>query len=112
MIIQSPQNQSTCVGGTVTFSCVVMFTSVRPGAASYFINNGTNDASEEPGHSVTNDGHGLTAPANVTTVLTVTNVSISDNGEDYTCAQGLIAISEIAYLIVLGEFTLNGSIKN
>ena len=112
MIIQSPQNQSTCEGGTVNFTCIVMFTSGSPGAASYFINNGTNDASEEPGHSVTNDGHGLTAPANVTTVLTVTNVNISNNGEDYTCAQGLIAISYIAYLTVLGEFTLNDSINN
>ena len=88
MIIRSPVNQSTCAGGTVQFTCVVMFTSGSPGPANWFTNNGVNDASREPSHSVTDDSNGRSAPANVTTMLTVTNVSISDNGADYFCAQG------------------------
>ena len=51
---------------------------------------------------------GRSAPANVTTVLTctVTNVSISDNGADYTCVQGLSARSDTVFLTVFGEFNL------
>ena len=100
-------NQSVCVGDTVNFTCVVMFTSGLLGAASWFTSNGNNDASGEPGHLLTDDSDGLTAPANVTNVLTVTNVSISDNGANYICAQGVITISDIAYLIVFGELLIS-----
>ena len=99
----SPVNQSACVGDTVNFTCVVMFTSVSPSAANWFINNGVNDASKEPDHSLTDDSDGLTVPANVTNMLTVTNVEISNNGADYICAQGIVAHSDTAYLIVFGE---------
>ena len=104
-ILKSPQNQSTCEGGTVNFTCIVMFTSVDPAAATWFTNNGNRDASREPSHSQTDDSDGLTAPANVTNVLTVTNVNINDNGADYICVQGLNTISDTAYLTVFGEFT-------
>ena len=111
MIIQSPQNQSTCEGGTVNFTCIVMFTSVRPAAATWFTKNRNKDARFEPGHSLTDDSDGLAAPANVTNVLTVTNVSINDNGADYTCAQGTNVDDHIAYLTVIGELKIYGSIK-
>ena len=90
VIIRSPVNQSACVGETVDFTCVVMFTSGSPGAAVWFTSNGNVDAITLPGHTRTDDSNGRSAPANVTTVLTVTNVSISDNGTDYFCAQGFI----------------------
>ena len=107
IIIRPPVNQSACVGGTVDFTCVVMFTSGSPGAASWFTNNGNNDATRQPGHTRTDDSNGRSAPANVTTVLTVTNVRISDNGADYTCAQGILVISNTAFLTVFGEFSLH-----
>ena len=103
MIIRPPVNQSTCVGETVLFTCVVMFTSGSPGPANWFTNNGANDASREPGHSLTDDSNGRSAPANVTTVLTVTNVNVSDNGADYTCALGLLTISDTVFLTVFGK---------
>ena len=96
-------NQSVCAGDTVNFTCVVMFTSGLPGPATWFTNNRVSDASREPGHSVTDDSNGRSAPANVTTVLTVTNVSISSNGADYICAQGLVAVSDTAFLTVFGK---------
>ena len=96
-------NQSVCAGETVNLTCVVMFTSGAPGPATWFTNNGNSDASRQPGHSVTDDSNGHSAPANVTTVLTVTNVGISDNGIDYTCAQGFNIISDTVFLIVFGE---------
>ena len=106
VIVWSPVNQSSCVGDTVTFTCVVIFTSGSPGPAIWATNNGANDASRLPGHSVTDDSDGLTAPANVTNVLTVTNVSISNNGADYICGQGFNTISDTAYLLVFGELLI------
>ena len=103
MIIQPPQNQTGCEGGTVNFTCLVMFTSGLPSAANWFTNDGDNDACTQPDHTRTDDSNGRSAPANVTTVLTVTNLSISVNGADYICAQGLNAISDTAFLTVLGE---------
>ena len=100
-------NQSACAGDTVQFTCVVMFTSGLPGPASWFTNNGVIDASREPGHSVTDDSNGRSAPANVNNVLTMTNVSISNNGADYICTQGLLAISDTAFLTVFGELQIS-----
>ena len=105
VIIRSPVNQSTCAGETLNFTCVVMFTSGSSGPASWFTNNGNNDASRLPGHTLTDDSNGRSAPANITTVLTVTNVSISDNGTDYICTQGIFAISDTAFLTVFGKIT-------
>ena len=100
-------NQSTCEGGTVNFTCVVMFTSVSPGPAIWLTDNGNIDANGLPGHSVTDDSEGLTAPANVTTVLSVTNVAISNNGADYVCSQGVNIDDNIAYLTVFGELSMH-----
>ena len=96
-------NQSVCTGDTVHFSCVVMFTRGSPGPAIWLTNNGDNDASRELGHSLTDDSNYRSAPANVTTVLTVTNVRISNNGADYVCVQGLNTRSDTAFLTVFGE---------
>ena len=104
VIITSPVNQSACVGGIIDFTCVVMFTSGSPGAASWFTENGNIDAITLPGHTRTDDSNGNSAPADVTTVLTVTNVSITDNGTDYFCAQGFNVVrSDTVFLTVFGE---------
>ena len=103
VIIRSPVNQSTCAGGTVHFTCVVMFTSGSPGPANWFTNNGDNDAIAQPGHTRSDDSNGRSAPANVTTVLTVTIVSISDNGADYFCTQGFNERSDTVFLTVFGK---------
>ena len=100
-------NQSVCAGDTLNFTCVVMFTSGLPGPASWFTYDGNIDASAVAGHFRTDDSNGRSAPANVTTVLTMTNVSISDNGADYICAQGLLAISDTAFLTVFGELQIS-----
>ena len=100
-------NQSVCAGDTVNFTCVVMFTNALPGPATWLINNRVNDARGLPGHSLTDDSNGRSAPANVTTVLTVTNVSISNNGADYICIQGsIVAESDTVFLTVFGELTM------
>ena len=102
-IVQPPESQSVCVGGTATFTCVVMWPdgSDPIGGATWFIDNG--DASVEPGHTVANDVNGRSAPANVTTTLMVTNVNITDNnGSEYRCAQGLVETSDPVLLTVFG----------
>ena len=83
-----------------------MFTSGAIGPATWFTANGGIDASRVAGHSLTDDINGRSAPANVTTVLTVTNVSISNNGADYFCVQGVVAISDPVFLTVFGELTM------
>ena len=107
VIIRSPVNQSVCVGGTVNFTCAVMFTSGLLGPANWFTNNGNIFTIALPGHTRTDDSNGRSAPANVTTVLTVTNVSISDNEADYFCAQGLNERSDTVFLTVFGKFRLH-----
>ena len=111
ILIRSPVNQLVCAGETVNFTCVVMFTSGPLGAASWFTNNANNDASRETSHTVTDDSNERSAPANVTTVLTVTNVSISDNGADYTCGQGLNVISDTTFLTIFGKLHYTTYIK-
>ena len=107
-IIQSPQSQSVCEGETVNFACVVMFVTGRPGSAIIWLADSANshDASGLPGHSVSNNSYGQLAPANITSVLTVTNVNISNNGTGYTCVYSdfFMRVSDTAgFLIVLGE---------
>ena len=99
-------NQSACAGDRVNFTCVVMFASSTPSAAVWITENGGTDAITLPGHTRTDDSNGRSAPASVTTVLTVTDVSISDNGADYFCMQGAIARSDTVFLTVFGEFNL------
>ena len=105
-IIQSPQNQSACEGGTVNFTCVVMFPNgTVPGGASWFDRN-NNDVSDLRGHTKTNDLNGRASPVNVTNVLTVTNVNTSDSGGNYICVRisGYNVISsDITFLTVFGK---------
>ena len=103
VLIQPPQNQTGCVGGTVNFTCVVMFTSDPVEPANWFTNNENSDASIQLDHSLTDDSNGRSAPANVTNVLTVTNINITNNGSDYVCTRGLNPISDTVFLTVIGE---------
>ena len=107
VIIRPPVNQSACEGGTLNFTCVVMFISGPLGAATWVTNNGIIDATALPDHTRTDDSNGRSAPASVTNVLTVTNVNISDNGTDYFCVQGFNARSDTVFLTVFGEFNLH-----
>ena len=57
------------------------------------------------GHSYSNDVNGRDGPANVTNVLTVTNVSNGDDERGYICAFGFgmnALESNISFLTVLG----------
>ena len=87
-----------------------MFTSVSPSAATWFTDSGSIDATTQPGHSRTDDSNGRSAPANVTTVLTVTNISINKNGADYFCAQGFNVRSDTVFLTVFGKLTTDHTV--
>ena len=84
------------------FECKVMFTDGIPGA-NYWLGGTANDASRLPGHTATDDSNGRSAPANVTNVLTVTNVDY--NGTGYAYFQNVMQISSAAFLTVFGECT-------
>ena len=104
-LAQPLQNVSACVGGTATFTCVVMWPSgTNPSGAAWFINGIVTNAADEPGHTVTSDDDGRNAPTIVTTTLTVTNVTITNNSRaDYLCLQGAIILGDTVYLTVIGE---------
>ena len=105
-IIQSPQNQSACEGGTVHFVCVVMYPNgSTPGSPLWFNTNG-GSVIQPPDVTATDDSNGRSAPANVTSVLTVTNVHISDNGDGYICAFGVgmnSPLSNTSYMTIHGK---------
>ena len=102
-----PQSQSVCEGGTVKFTCVLMFPSgATPGGAAWFTEDG-GDAGGLPGHTTSNDLNGRPAPANVTSVLAITNVNISNNGVGYVCGFGFAmnsVASNASFLTVLGMY--------
>ena len=77
----------------------------RPIGANWGTNNGLITIRANDVYDITDDSNGRSAPADVTTVLTVTNVTISDNGTDYVCTQGLVtpAVSSVAFLTVVGK---------
>ena len=76
-----------------------------PIGANWGTNNGLITIRANDVYDITDDSNGRSAPADVTTVLTVTNVTISDNGTDYLCTQGLVipAVSSVAFLTVVGK---------
>ena len=108
VIIQSPQNQSVCEGGTVNFECVIMFPEGSSPGAPFWIDGDGNVINDEPPNvAVSDDSNGRSAPANVTSVLTLTNVSISDNGTVYICGRGIgpnSIASDPSILTVLGKY--------
>ena len=104
--IQSPQNQSVCEGRTVKFTCVVMFPSGSViTSINWATNDGLQDATSLPNHTADDNGNEVTPPADVTSVLTLSNVSINRNRADYTCTQGVLnpIISNLSFLTVLGK---------
>ena len=109
VIIQHPLNQSVCEGETVNFTCVIMFPdgSSSFGGAFWVDDNNNLITSTPPRVITTDDSNGRSAPANVTNMLTVTNVSISDNGSVYICSRlvdGVYVIrSDPSILTILGK---------
>ena len=106
-VIESPQSQSVCEGGTAEFTCVIMFPNgTTPVVAAWFTDSGSTDGL--PGHTRTDDVNGRSAPALVNNILTVSNVNISINGAFYICGvvvdTGFVG-SNRSILTVLGKYT-------
>ena len=80
-----------------------MFTTMKLDSALWLTGSGVLNAENLPGHIASDDINGRSAPANITTVLTIINVNISNNGADYICAQGIVAKSNAVFLTVFGE---------
>ena len=105
-IIQSPQNQSACEGKTVNFTCVVMFPAGSMLYSALWFNTNGGSAIQPPDATATDDSDGLTAPANVTNVLTLTNIRISDNRYGYFCGFVIgtdLISSNISFVTIHGK---------
>ena len=107
-IIEPPQNQSVCERGTASFICIMMFPNGTRSRPANWITDDSVDVvvSSLPGHSATDDISGLLSPTDVTNMLTVTNINISNNGTGYRC--GIIdgdnfIRSNLSFLTVLGK---------
>ena len=75
-----------------------------PRGATWFTDNDV-DVGSLSDHDITDDSNGRSAPANVTSMLTVTDVNINDNGTSYICGifADLIFIRSNASFLTVGK---------
>ena len=98
VVIDFPNDVTTCRGGEARFSCFVQFTSGTPSAARWIINGYTN-ASTFPHHILfDNSSSSDSLPAIVNNTLVITNVTF---GATYSCEQNGTE-SDGASLTVMG----------
>ena len=97
-LVQFSGDQLVCEGGTASFVCVVLFPNgATPGNPSW-VNEDYNDIRSN--YDVTDEVDGQT----VTSILTVTNVSFSDNEDGFSCFRISGPRSNMSYLYVLGKY--------
>ena len=92
---------NVCEGDSATFTCVV---SIPSGA--FLSNPGwnrNNAAIDMMRHTITNNlTSGTTVPVSISSTLTVSNVTVFDDGVSYVCGIGS-AISSVATVNVVGK---------
>ena len=96
-LVQPPQDQSVCEGGTASFACVILFPNgTTPGNPTWLDENGNDIRSN---YDVSDEVDGQT----VTSILTVTNVSFSDDEDSFLCVRVGSPRSNVSFLYVLGK---------
>ena len=95
-------NTTVCEGSTATFTCVVFIQSGIPAAPSWLRNGVLVDVNNMMRHTIVDN---LTAntPVYISSTLTVSNITTSDDGNLYLCGVS-VAISNIAMLNVAGTY--------
>ena len=103
VVIDFPNDVTTCRGGEARFSCFVQFTNGTPSAARWIQNADTN-ASTLPYHMlIDNSSSNSSLPAIVNNTLLITNVSNIEPGSNYRCEQDNIEMeSDSASLTIKG----------
>ena len=103
VVQQHPVDSSVCQDGSATFTCVIFISSgalVIPG----WLRDG--DSIDVMRHTITSNLTGdSAAPAYINGIITVSNVTVLDDGAMYQCGIGSI-ISNSATLHVVGKCTI------
>ena len=101
VVVQHPKNTTICQGDSATFTCVVFIPSGFPSAPTWARNGTVVDMMR---HTVTgNLTGGANAPVYISSTVTVSNVTVSDDeGALYQCGV-LLIISNSATLNVVGK---------
>ena len=99
--VQHPVNTTVCQGDSATFTCVVFISSGVPSPPQWVRNGAVVDMVH---HTITSNlTAGATIPVNISSKVTVSNVTVSDDdGALYQCGVGS-TISDSATLNVVGK---------
>ena len=102
-VVQHPKNTTVCQGDSAAFTCVVFISSGIPSLSlPQWVRNGA--VVDMVHHTITSNlTAGATTPVNISSTVTVSNVTVSDDdGSLYQC--GITsAISSNATLHVVGK---------
>ena len=100
VVQQHPENTTVCQDDDATFTCVVFLLSGIPSNPQWLRNDVTLDMMR---HNVTgNLTGGIATPAYISGTITVSNVTVLDDGALYKCGIGS-TISNNAALNVVGK---------
>ena len=101
VVVQHPMNTTVCQGDSAAFTCVVLIPSGIPSNPGWLRNG---EAVAVMRHTITSNLiDGAAAPVNISSTVTVINVTVlDDDGVLYQCGIGPV-ISNSATLNVVGE---------
>ena len=99
-LVQHPTNTKICEGSNAVLSCVIFDNSTNNAAdtTSWFTNDNTLVAAVSS-NMINNTCDGDV----VTSVLTIENVSLNDNGNGYFCFPSFPIVSNVGVISVAGE---------
>ena len=98
--MQHPVNTTVCQDDNAIFTCVMSIPSGAPVTPAWLIDGVTVDMIRHT--IVSNLTSGTATPAYISSTVTVSNVTVSDNGVLYQCAIGPV-LSNSATLNVVGK---------
>ena len=99
VLIQYSQDQSVCEGGTASFVCVISFPNGETPRYPLWLDE-NDDPVRGTNYNINDEVNGQ----NITSVLTVINVRISDNGDGFYCLRINTFQSNVSFLTVLGKY--------
>ena len=104
VVEKDPVNTTVCEGDNATFTCAVIISSTGIATNPKWVRNGVTVVNDTINYIIMDNLTGMTVPVNVSSTLTVINVTQLDDGALYQC--GIFHSSNSAELNVLGMLML------